>query len=42
MDERVSVSGGGPHSDDERLREDSLYKMAEFLWLALTEVAVSR
>jgi acetylornithine deacetylase/succinyl-diaminopimelate desuccinylase-like protein len=42
MDERVGISGGGPHSDDERLREDSLYKMAEFLWLALTEVAVSR
>jgi acetylornithine deacetylase/succinyl-diaminopimelate desuccinylase-like protein len=42
MDEMVSVAGGGPHSDDERLREDSLYKMAEFLWLALTEVAASR
>lgn len=40
-DELVSVAGGGPHSDDERLREDSLYKMAEFLWLALTEVAAS-
>jgi hypothetical protein len=35
-------AGGGPHSDDERLREDSLYKMAEFLWLALTDVAASK
>jgi acetylornithine deacetylase/succinyl-diaminopimelate desuccinylase-like protein len=42
MDELTSVSGGGAHSDDERLPEDSLYKMAEFLWLALTEVAASR
>jgi acetylornithine deacetylase/succinyl-diaminopimelate desuccinylase-like protein len=42
LDEMVSVAGGGPHSDDERLREDSLYKMAEFLWLAVTEVAASR
>ncbi|MGA2183054.1 MAG: M20/M25/M40 family metallo-hydrolase [Bryobacteraceae bacterium] len=42
MDELTRVSGGGPHSDDERLREDSLYKMAEFLWLALTEVAASK
>lgn len=42
MDELVRVSGGGPHSDDERLREDSLYKMAEFLWLALTNVAASK
>jgi acetylornithine deacetylase/succinyl-diaminopimelate desuccinylase-like protein len=42
LDEFTSVAGGGPHSDDERLREDSLYKMAEFLWRALTEVAASR
>ena len=42
VDEMVSVAGGGPHSDDERLRESSLYTMAEFLWLALTEVAASR
>ena len=42
VDEMVGVAGGGPHSDDERLREDSLYQMAEFLWLALTEVAASR
>jgi len=41
VDEMPDVAGGGPHSDDERLREDSLYKMAEFLWLALTEVAAS-
>jgi len=41
MNELSSIAGGGPHSDDERLREDSLYKMAEFLWRALTEVAAS-
>jgi len=41
LDELTSVAGGGPHSDDERLREDSLYKMAEFLWRTLTEVAIS-
>ena len=42
VDELASQAGGGPHSDDERLREDSLYKMAEFLWLALTGVAASK
>ena len=42
VDETAGGAGGGPHSDDERLREDSLYQMAEFLWLALTEVAASK
>jgi len=42
VDEMAREAGGGPHSDDERLREDSLYKMAEFLWLALTDVAASK
>jgi len=42
VDDTASAAGGGPHSDDERLREDSLYKMAEFLWLALTETAATK
>jgi acetylornithine deacetylase/succinyl-diaminopimelate desuccinylase-like protein len=41
LDELTSVAGGGPHSDDERLREDSLYKMAEFLWRTLLDVAAA-
>ncbi|HEY6345636.1 MAG TPA: M20/M25/M40 family metallo-hydrolase [Bryobacteraceae bacterium] len=32
----------GAHSDVERLSEASLYKLAEFVWNAVTEVAVSR
>jgi acetylornithine deacetylase/succinyl-diaminopimelate desuccinylase-like protein len=32
----------GAHSDVERLSEASLYKLAEFVWSAVTEVAVSR
>jgi acetylornithine deacetylase/succinyl-diaminopimelate desuccinylase-like protein len=32
----------GAHSDVERLSEASLYKLAEFVWNAVTEVAVSK
>jgi acetylornithine deacetylase/succinyl-diaminopimelate desuccinylase-like protein len=41
VDEQGRDGGGGPHSDDERLRESSLYEMTRFLWSAVTEVAVS-
>lgn len=41
IDEEGRGAGAGPHSDDERLRESSLYEMARFLWYAVTEVAVS-
>lgn len=33
--------GGGPHSDDERLRESSLYEMERFLWEVVVETAAA-
>jgi acetylornithine deacetylase/succinyl-diaminopimelate desuccinylase-like protein len=33
---------GGPHADDERLAEDSMVQLVEFLWRAVMEIAVSR
>ncbi len=41
VEENESGAGSGPHSDDERLRETSLYEMARFLWEVVTEVAAS-
>jgi len=41
IDEVDGGEGSGPHSDDERLRETSLYSMARFLWDVVTEVAAS-
>jgi acetylornithine deacetylase/succinyl-diaminopimelate desuccinylase-like protein len=32
----------GPHSDQERLRERSLYEMAEYLWDVVIQVAAAR
>ena len=32
----------GPHSDDERIKESSLYKMVEFLWSAVIDVATTK
>jgi hypothetical protein len=32
---------GGAHTDDERLAETSLEKLAEFLWYSVLEVAAS-
>jgi acetylornithine deacetylase/succinyl-diaminopimelate desuccinylase-like protein len=36
------VSGGGAHSDDERLLESSLYKEVEFLWRSVVPVVASK
>ena len=41
VDETEEDEGSGPHSDDERLRETSLYDMAHFLWAVVIEVAAS-
>lgn len=35
-------SGGGAHSDDERLLESSLYKEVEFLWRSVLPVVASK
>ena len=38
------VEAGDPgeaHSDGERLREDSLYRLVEFLWYAVLDIAAS-
>jgi acetylornithine deacetylase/succinyl-diaminopimelate desuccinylase-like protein len=35
-------SAHGPHSDDERLQESALYKMVEFLWAAVIDVAATK
>ena len=32
----------GPHTDDERVKESALYKMVEFLWNAVIEVAATK
>lgn len=33
---------GGPHADDERLAEDSLFQLVQFLWYTVQEVAASK
>ena len=35
-------SPGGAHTDDERIAEDSLYKLVQFLWYSVIEVAASK
>ena len=35
------VGGGGAHGDDERIMEDSLLSLVQFLWYAVVEVAAS-
>jgi acetylornithine deacetylase/succinyl-diaminopimelate desuccinylase-like protein len=35
-------TANGAHGDDERIREASLYKLVEFLWHAVMEVAASK
>jgi acetylornithine deacetylase/succinyl-diaminopimelate desuccinylase-like protein len=32
----------GAHTEDERVREDSIFKLVEFLWRAVVEVAATR
>ena len=40
--EERDASANGPHSDDERLQETALYKMVEFLWNTVIEVAATK
>jgi len=42
VDEEDAPKGFAAHSDQERLREDSLYKFMEFQWDVLTTVAMSK
>jgi acetylornithine deacetylase/succinyl-diaminopimelate desuccinylase-like protein len=35
------VGGGGAHGDDERIMEDSLLRLIQFLWYAVVDVAAS-
>lgn len=42
VDEEDAAKGFAAHSDQERLREDSLYKFMEFQWDVLTTVAMSK
>ena len=42
VDEKDVAGGGGAHGDDERLREDSLYKEVEFLWRSVLPVVVAQ
>ena len=39
--EQDIVGGGGAHGDDERIMEDSLLSLIQFLWHAVVEVAAS-
>ena len=39
--EQDIVGGGGAHGDDERIMEDSLLSLIQFLWYAVVEVAAS-
>ena len=34
-------TGGGSHGDDERIPEDSLLKLVQFLWYAVLGIAAS-
>ncbi len=40
-DEADSAAGRGPHGDDERIAEEALLKLVQFLWFAVLDVAAS-
>jgi acetylornithine deacetylase/succinyl-diaminopimelate desuccinylase-like protein len=42
IDEKEVAGGGGAHGDDERLREDSLYKEVQFIWRSVMQVVTSQ
>jgi len=42
VDEEDADKGFAAHSDQERVREDSLYKFMQFQWEVLTTVAMSK
>lgn len=37
-----STGGGGAHGDDERIREQALTELVQFLWTAILEIAATR
>ena len=39
QDQEDMGQGRGAHGDDERIREDALVKMVQFLWYAVVEMA---
>ena len=41
VDEEDAPKGYGPHSDQERILEQSLYKHVQFFWQAVTGIAGS-
>ena len=42
IDEKEVAAGGGAHGDDERLKEDSLYKEVQFIWRSVIQVVNSQ
>lgn len=42
IDEKEVAGGGGAHGDDERLKEDSLYKEVQFIWRSVLPVVSSQ
>ncbi len=40
--DEIDRSANSAHSDDERLQETALYKMVEFVWNAVIEVAAAK
>jgi acetylornithine deacetylase/succinyl-diaminopimelate desuccinylase-like protein len=42
VDEEDAPKGFGPHSDQERILEEALYKHVQFFWQAVTSLAVAK
>ena len=42
VDDEDAAKGFASHSDQERLREESLYKFMQFQWDVLTSIAMSK
>ncbi len=42
IDEKEVAGGGGAHGDDERLKEDSLYKEVQFIWRSVIQMVTAQ
>ena len=42
IDEKEVAGGGGAHGDDERLKEDSLYKEVQFIWRSVLQMVTAQ
>ena len=42
VDEEEAPKGFGPHSDQERIREEAVYKHVQFFWEAVTDLAAKK